>query len=66
MISDLKTKHVMKGALPEITKKKHKITCETNPSEKPSIKKAKHLTNTKEQPWDEIFRNTTITTVKTF
>ena len=56
----------MKGALPEITKKKDKITCETNPSEKPSIKKAKHLTNTKEQPWDEIFCNTTITTVKTF
>ena len=39
MIFDLKTKHVIKGALPEIKKKKDKLTCETNPSEKPSIKK---------------------------
>ena len=39
MIFDLKTKHVIKGALPEIKKKKDKLTCEINPSEKPSIKK---------------------------
>ena len=39
MISELKPKHVIKGALPEIREKKHKLTCETNPSEKPSIKK---------------------------
>ena len=39
IIFDLKTKHVIKGALPEIKKKKDKLTCETNPSEKPSIKK---------------------------
>ena len=41
MIFDLKTKHVIKGALPllEIKKKKDKLACETNPSEKPSIKK---------------------------
>ena len=39
MILDLKTKHVIKGALPEIKKKKDKLTCETNPSEKSSIKK---------------------------
>ena len=49
MIFDFKTKHVIKGALPEIKKKKDKLTCETNPSEKPSIKK-QTLTNTKEQP----------------
>ena len=49
IIFDLKTKHVIKGALPEIKKKKGKLTCETNPSEKPSIKN-KHLTKTKEQP----------------
>ena len=65
MIFDLKTKHVIKGALPEIKKKKDKRTCETNPSEKPSIKK-QTLTNTKEQPQDENFLNTTITTLKTF
>ena len=52
IIFDLKTKHVIKGALPEIKKKKDKLTCETNPSEKPNIKKNKHLTNTKE---DDIF-----------
>ena len=39
MIFDLKTKHVIKGSLPEIKKKKDKLTCETSPSEKPSIKK---------------------------
>ena len=39
LIFDLKTKHVIKVALPEIKKKKVKFTCETNPSEKPSIKK---------------------------
>ena len=39
MIFDLKTKHVIKSALPEIKKKKDKLTCEANPSEKPSIKK---------------------------
>ena len=50
MIFDLKTKHVIKGALPEIKKKKGKLTCETNPSEKPSIKNNKHSTKTKEQP----------------
>ena len=49
MILDLKTKHVIKGALPEIKKKKGKLTCETNPPEKPSIKN-KHLIKTKEQP----------------
>ena len=38
-IFDLKTKHVIKGTLPEIKKKKDKVTCETNPSEKPSINK---------------------------
>ena len=38
LIFDLKTKHVIKAALPEIKKKKVKFTCETNPSEKPSIK----------------------------
>ena len=65
MIFDLQTKHVIKGALPEIKKKKYNLTCETNPSEKPSIKN-KPLTNTKEQSQDEIFRNTTITTLKTF
>ena len=35
MIFDLKTKHVIKGALPEIKKIKDKLTSET----KPSIKK---------------------------
>ena len=49
MILDVKTKHGIKGALPEIRKKKEKLTCEINPSEKPSIK-YKHLTKTKEQP----------------
>ena len=49
MILDVKTKHVIEGALPEIRKKKNKLTCEINPSEKPSIKN-KHLTKTKEQP----------------
>ena len=39
MIFDVKTKHVIKGALPEIKKKNEKFTCETNPSEKPSIKR---------------------------
>ena len=39
MIFDLQTKHVIKGALPEIKKKKDNLTCETNTSEKPSIKK---------------------------
>ena len=39
MIFDLKTKHVIKGTLLEIKRKKDKRTCETNPSEKPSIKK---------------------------
>ena len=38
MIFELKTKHVIKGSLPEIKKKKDKLTCETSPSEKPSIK----------------------------
>ena len=33
----------------QIRKKKGKLTCEINPSEKPSIKN-KHLTKTKEQP----------------
>ena len=65
MILDLKTKHVIKGELPEIKKKKDKLTCETNPSEKTSTKN-KHLTKTKEQRWDKIFRNKTITTLKTF
>ena len=49
MILDVKTNHVIKGALPEIRKKKGKLTCEINPSEKPSIKN-KHLTKTKELP----------------
>ena len=48
MIFDLKTKHVIKGELPEIKKKKDKLKCETNPLEKPSIKN-KHLTKRKEQ-----------------
>ena len=48
MIFDLQTKHIIKGALPEIKKKKYNLTCEANPSEKPSIKN-KPLTNTKEQ-----------------
>ena len=39
MILDLKTKHVIKGALPHIKKKKDKLICETNPSEKPILKK---------------------------
>ena len=39
MIFDLEPKHVIKGALPEIKKKKEKLTCEINPLEKPSIKK---------------------------
>ena len=39
MIFDFKTTHVIKGALPDIKKKKDKLTCETSPSEKPSIKK---------------------------
>ena len=39
MISHLKTKHVIKDSLLEIKKKKDKLTCETSPSEKPSIKK---------------------------
>ena len=39
MILDLKTKHVIKGAWPDIKKKKDKLTCETNPSKKPSLKK---------------------------
>ena len=48
MILDLKTKHVIKGALPEMKKKKGKLTREINPSEKPGIRN-KHLTKTKEQ-----------------
>ena len=36
MIFDLKTKHVIKGALPEIKKKKDKLTFERNPSENPA------------------------------
>ena len=43
MILDLKTKHAIKGKLPEIKKKKGNLTCETIPSEKPSIKK--HTSN---------------------
>ena len=39
MIFDLEPKHVIKDALPVIKKKKDKLTCEINPSEKPSIKK---------------------------
>ena len=49
MIFDLTPKYVIKGALPEIKKKKEKLTCGTNLSEKPSVKN-KHLTSTKEQP----------------
>ena len=39
MTFDLKPKHGIKGALPQIKEKKDKLTCETNPSEKSSIKK---------------------------
>ena len=39
MVLDLITRHVVKGALPDIKNKKDKLTCETNPSGKSSIKK---------------------------
>ena len=29
-----KSKHVIKGAIPEIKKKQNKLTCESNPSKK--------------------------------
>ena len=64
MILDLKTKHVIKGALPEIKKKQSNLICETIPSEKPNIKN-KNLTKTKEQPLVKFFSNTNITTLKT-
>ena len=31
---NFKSKHVIKGAIPEIKKKQNKLTCESDPSEK--------------------------------
>ena len=38
---DFKTKHIMKGAIPEIKKKWGNHTCEIIPSEKPNITEQK-------------------------
>ena len=39
MFLNFKSKHIIKGAITQIDRKQGKLTCESNPSEDPNIKK---------------------------
>ena len=41
MFLDFKSKHIIKGAIAQIERKQGKLSCESNPSEDPNIKKEK-------------------------
>ena len=41
MFLNLKSKHIIKGAITQIEREQGKLTCESNPSEDPHIKKQK-------------------------
>ena len=41
MFLNFKSKHIIRGAIVQIERKQGKLTCESNPSEDPSIKKQK-------------------------
>ena len=41
MFLDFKSKHIIKGAIAQIERKQDKLTCESNLSEDPNIKKEK-------------------------
>ena len=47
MFLNLKSKHIIKGAITQIEREQGKLTCESNPSEDPHIKKTKVKTKQK-------------------